>query len=116
MDRKSFEELVSKALADLPNFFKERLDNVDVVIENWPAPRFSKGRLLLGLYQGVPKTTRGGSYTFVLPDKITIFQEPIELIAKGNEQITKDLVQETVQHEIAHHLGISDARLREMKK
>lgn len=116
MDRKSFEEQVSKALEDLPKFFKEKLENVEVTVEDWPAPRFSKGRLLLGLYQGVPKTVRGGSYTFVLPDKITIFQGPIEFVSRGREEIIKDIVIETVQHEIAHHLGISDARLRELKR
>jgi len=108
--------LVQEALKDLPTFFKEKMENVDVVIEDWPNPTYSKGRLLLGLYQGVPKTIRGSGYTMVLPDKITIFKGPIELVSRGNKETVKNLVIDTVQHEIAHHFGISDLRLRELKR
>lgn len=108
--------MVQEALKDLPTFFKEKMENVDVVIEDWPNPTYSKGRLLLGLYQGVPKTIRGSGYTMVLPDKITIFKGPIELVSRGNKETVKNLVIDTVQHEIAHHFGISDLRLRELKR
>ena len=112
----TFEQLVKEALKKLPTFFKEKMENVDVVIENWPNPTYSRGRLLLGLYQGVPKTKRGTGYTMVLPDKITIFKDPIELVSRGDEEAIKNLVVDTVQHEIAHHFGISDQRLRQLKK
>ena len=116
MNIKEFEELVNKALEDLPPFFKEKLENVEVVIDNWPHPSLSQGRLLLGLYQGVPKTSRGSGYTMVLPDKITIYMGPIALVSRGSPDIIKKIVIDTVQHEIAHHFGISDKRLRELKK
>jgi len=116
MTNQEFEQLVTEALVNLPIFFKEKLENVDVVVEEWPSPEMAKGRLLLGLYQGVPKTNRGAGYTMVLPDKITIFKGPIELVSRGNRQAIKNTVVDTVQHEIAHHFGISDARLKELKK
>lgn len=111
----NFEKLVEDALNHIPSFFSEKLENVDLVIENWPSVNQSKGKLLLGLYQGVPKTKRGSNYNMVLPDKITIFQGPIEMVAKGNPESIKKLVIDTVQHEIAHHFGISDRRLDELK-
>ena len=116
LNTQAFEKLVAEALANLPTFFKEKLDNVDVVVEEWPSPDIARGRLLLGLYQGVPKTARGRGYSLVLPDKITIFKGPIELVSRGSKEAIKNLVIDTVQHEIAHHFGISDARLRELKK
>ena len=116
MNTDEFEQLVSEALNDLPTFFKEKMDNVQLVIEDWPDQGYSRERLLLGLYHGVPKTKRGAGYTMILPDKITIFKGPIELVSRGNKEATKNLVIDTVQHEIAHHFGISDRRLRELKK
>lgn len=116
MTSEEFEKLVSKALGDLPQFFKERLDNVDVVIEDWPNQHLGQGRLLLGLYQGVPKPRRGAGYTMALPDKITIYKGPIELVSHGDEETIRNVVIDTVQHEIAHHFGISDVRLRELKR
>lgn len=116
MNKDEFEKLVAEALEDLPPFFKEKMENVEVVVEEWPNPSYSKGRLLLGLYQGVPKTKRGAGYTMVLPDKITIFQGPIQLVSRSRPEAIKNLVIDTVQHEIAHHFGISDTRLRQLKK
>lgn len=116
MSTEDFEKLVQKSLEDLPVYFKQKLDNVAVVIEDWPGVDLARGRLLLGLYQGIPKPKRGINYTMVLPDKITIFQGPIELVSRGDEQMIKNLVLETVWHEIAHHFGISDARLDEIKR
>lgn len=116
MTSEEFSNLVADALETLPNFFKEKLDNVEVVVEEWPSENLSKGRLLLGLYHGVPKTVRGAGYSLVLPDKITIFKGPIEIFSRGNQEAIKNIVIDTVQHEIAHHFGISDARLRELKK
>ncbi|MEX0616205.1 MAG: metallopeptidase family protein [Candidatus Woykebacteria bacterium] len=114
MTYEEFEFLVTESLDKLPSFFKERLDNVDVVVEEWPSYPMGS-RLLLGLYQGVPKTKRGSGYTMALPDKITIFKGPIELVSHENKDVIKKLVTDTVQHEIAHHFGISDSRLKELK-
>ncbi len=71
------------------------------------------GQLLLGLYQGIPLTKRTTNYGLVLPDKVTIFQGPIERLCRTPEQVVKR-VQRTVKHELAHHFGISDDRLREL--
>jgi len=116
MDSKEFEKLVSVALDDLPDIFKEKLENVDIVVENWPNQQHPGRQLLLGLYQGVPKTVRGRGYHIALPDKITIFQGPIEYISGSDKESIRSLVVSTVQHEIAHHFGISDKRLRELNK
>ncbi len=116
MITEDFEKLVDEALEDLPEYFKHKLDNVAIVVEDWPRADVARGRLLLGLYQGIPKPKRGAGYTMVLPDKITIFQRPIELVSRGDEHLIKNLVLDTVWHEIAHHFGISDARIDEIKK
>lgn len=109
IDRRSrFEELVAAALDDLPEDFAEALDNVEVVIEDG-SPR----QPTLGLYRGVPQTERNGNYTWVLPDVITIYRRPIEARCGTDEELTK-MVKHTVIHEIAHHFGISDDRLREL--
>jgi len=121
MEREKFEALVTKAIEELAPEFRERLENVDVVVQDWPTPRqlaavgLKGRRALLGLYQGVPVTKRGGHYGMVVPDKITIFQRPIEAICRSEEEMEGE-IQSVVRHEIAHHFGISDARLRMMKR
>ena len=116
METDEFEKLVIEAVESLPEFFKDKMDNVDLVVEDWPAAEFSRGRLLLGLYQGVPLPARGRGYSLVIPDKITIFQGPIMLVSGGHKDAIKKVVADTVKHEIAHHFGISDARLAEIEK
>lgn len=116
METEAFEKLVREALTNLPKEFKEKIDNVDVVVEEWPSMELAQGRLLLGLYQGVPKTVWGRGLAVRIPDKITIFKGPIEWLARGDEERIKQLVVDTVEHEIAHHFGISDDRLQEIKR
>jgi len=116
MTSNEFEKLVDEALKNLPGYFKEKLDNVEVIVHNWPRPEYARGRLLLGLYQGIPKTTWGRGLATTLPDKITIFKGPIEFLSHGDIELLKKLVVDTVEHEIAHHFGIEDARLRELKR
>jgi predicted Zn-dependent protease with MMP-like domain len=118
-DPEEFEQLVVQALDGLPPFFQEKLQNIEVVVADWPtiaelqAVNLTPGHLLLGLYQGVPLTKRTSQYGLVLPDKVTIFQGPIEQICHTQEQVIQQ-VQRTVKHELAHHFGISDDRLREL--
>ncbi len=120
IDRKTFEELVAAALDDLPEPFLSRLDNVDVVIEPWADAAtlrragVSHPAHLMGFYQGVPQTRRTRGYTLVLPDKITLYQRPIEM-RSGTESEIQQRVVEVLQHEIAHHFGIDDARLDQLK-
>ncbi|MFC1479875.1 metallopeptidase family protein [Candidatus Omnitrophota bacterium] len=119
MERKDFEKLVIKALDNLPGLFKNSLENVDVVIETEPTPKEARSvdamhrRMVLGLYQGVPLARRDHHYGMVMPDKISIFQKNIERICSTDEDVVR-LVTHTVQHELAHHFGISDQRLREL--
>jgi predicted Zn-dependent protease with MMP-like domain len=119
MKRETFERLVAEALDDLPRDIREKLDNVDVVIEDWPDSmtlRMTGLRhplQLLGFYHGVPRTKRTRSYGLVLPDKITIYQRPIEMRSRTTEEM-RATVRRVVRHEIAHHFGIGDDRLREI--
>jgi predicted Zn-dependent protease with MMP-like domain len=122
MDPERFEELVEEALEDLPEEFAARLDNVDVVVERRPPRRVLRemgllGRgTLLGLYHGVPQTSRDTQYGFVMPDQISIYREPIldeaEDVADDDEtdldSAVRDVVRRTVLHEIGHHFGLSD--------
>ena len=121
LSRKEFEGLVVLVLKRLPKFFKKKMKNVDVVVED----RASQDLLsemglqspfeLLGLYQGVPLDRRGFYYGNVLPDKITLFQLPIESLCKTNEEI-EEKVREVVIHEVGHYFGLDDQRLRELEK
>ena len=116
MERQNFEALVSKAVEALPPEFRSNLENVDILIEDWPGPnQISRLGLryktqLLGLYEGVPQTKRDSGYNLVLPDKITIFQRPIELKCRSDNEIEGE-ISRVIRHEIAHHFGIGDATL-----
>jgi predicted Zn-dependent protease with MMP-like domain len=103
-----FEEMVVAALDDLPEDLGQLMRNVAVTVEHDPGPPG-----LLGLYQGVPLTSRTTHYAGVLPDRITIFRQAICAIC-WNEAEVANQVRRTVIHEIAHHFGISDPRLREL--
>ena len=121
MDRQRFEELVSEALERLPPRFAERLSNIDVEVRDWPSPqelrsaRVPAGSLLLGLYRGVPQTRRSQGYNLALPDRISIYQGPIERVCRSDDEV-RERVRRTVLHEIAHHFGWSDAELAEMER
>ena len=120
MTREKFEKLVQEGIKAIPKRFLEKLDNVDIVIEEEPTSyqlkklRAKKNLILFGLYEGVPKTKRW-HYSQVLPDKITIFKGPIERYAKSDSTI-RELVKNTVWHEIAHHFGFSERGVRELEK
>jgi predicted Zn-dependent protease with MMP-like domain len=106
-----FDELVAEALDGLPEWVRMRLSNVAVLVEE-TAPRGRRG--LLGLYEGIAQTDRGGWYSGALPDRITLFRDTIEREARGDPDRLRRVVAHTVAHEIAHHFGISDDRLREL--
>lgn len=119
MDRQEFERLVVETLDNLPEDIQQLLDNVDVTISDWPSPAeiesagLRPGQLLFGLYQGIPLTHRSSHYGLVLPDKITIYQQPIERVRRTPDAI-RTQVRRTVLHELAHHFGLSDERLHEL--
>jgi predicted Zn-dependent protease with MMP-like domain len=119
MNRQTFERLVAQALDELPEKFRQKLDNVEIVVDDWPDPetlRLANVRHpagLLGFYHGVPQTKRTHNYGLVLPDKISIYQRPIEMRCHTMAQV-RATVGRVLRHEIAHHFGISDERLREI--
>jgi predicted Zn-dependent protease with MMP-like domain len=107
-----FEQLVEDALDTLPADLRERMSNVEIVVEDEPPP----GRRLLGLYQGVPLTRRTSRYGGVAPDKITVYRGPlVRLYGQDGESLRRE-VRRVVLHEVAHHFGISDARLIEIDR
>ena len=121
MDRDRFEWLVARAVDGLPEEFRTKLENIDVVVEDWPTLAqlakvgLRRSETLLGLYEGVPLTKRSRHYGLVPPDKITIFQRPIEAKYRYDAEITTE-IQRVVRHEIAHHFGIGDARLKQIER
>ena len=103
-----FEEMVVETLDGLPEELGRLMRNVAVTVEHGPGPRG-----LLGLYQGVPLTSRTTQYSAVLPDKIIIYRQAICAICRTEQEVAEQ-VRQTVIHEIAHHFGIDDDRLREL--
>jgi predicted Zn-dependent protease with MMP-like domain len=119
MNRHTFQRLVIEAINALPQSFQDKLDNVEIVVEDWAdanTVRQAKVRHpadLLGFYRGIPQTKRTHHYGMVLPDKISIYQRPIEMRCTTIEQI-RETIGRVVRHEIAHHFGISDDHLKEI--
>ena len=108
VDPEQFEDMVAAALDGLPEDLGRLMRNVAVTVEHGPGPRG-----LLGLYQGVPLTSRTSQYAGVLPDRITIYQQAICAICDTEDQVVQQ-VRHTVIHEVGHYFGISDEQLREL--
>jgi len=107
-----FEEVVRAAIDGLPPDLATAMSNVAIVVEDDPPP----GMPLLGLYEGVPLTSRSSGYSGVPPDKITIYRLPLERLYGDDPVLLRDQIRRVVLHEIAHHFGISDERLRELDR
>lgn len=120
MNREHFDRIVERVLDSLPEEFAELLDNVVVMTEDAPSAdvlaesEVPEGETLFGLYEGVPLTGRTHDYGLVPPDRITIFQKPIEEACETDEEIA-DQVRRTVLHEIAHFFGIQEGRMDEIE-
>jgi predicted Zn-dependent protease with MMP-like domain len=117
MQRSEFEQLVEEAWLQIPPLFRRRIRNLAIVVEEEPGPeelrlgRVGPGSTLLGLYHGVPLNHRSMSYGMVLPDKISLFQGPIERAARRPEDISR-VVYETLWHEVAHYFGMDEKQVR----
>lgn len=114
--RDRFEELVAEGIDTIPEELSRYIENVAVVVQDWPTPAQQSGHggMLLGLYQGIALTRRSPmSYSGVMPDRITIFRAAHLRITDTEEQL-RHRIAVTVVHEIGHHFGISDERLREL--
>ena len=116
-----FEKIVDAGIAAIPERFLKLLDNVTIVVEDEPSLaqkekfHLRHGWTLFGLYEGIPQSKRGDHYTSVVPDKITIFQKPIENAAKDLEDM-EAIVRNTVWHEIAHYFGLDEEHVREAER
>ncbi|MFA4999096.1 MAG: metallopeptidase family protein [Candidatus Paceibacterota bacterium] len=120
MELEGFEKLVDEAVRDLPEKIRKIMENVAIVIEDSPTREQLKSvgvrynDVLLGLYEGIPQTRWGKGFGGNLPDKITIFQQSIESIARSQEDI-KNLVRDVVWHEIAHHFGFNEKEVKSLE-
>lgn len=121
LTEKEFEKLVEEAINTLPDKYKEKMENIVVVIEDLPSGELLREMKikspygLLGLYRGIPYTRRGIWYRNVMPDKIIIFKKPIEVRCKNKEDI-KESVRKVVIHEIGHYFGLNEAELRRIER
>ena len=113
-DRAAFERIVDGVLAALPGWVVEQIDNLHVVVQDYPSPQQAEhGRHLLGLYEGVSKLRRGNDYFAAAPDRITVFRA-MHLANARSPGGLEEQIRRTVLHELGHHLGIDDDRLREI--
>lgn len=111
VSQKQFEDFVGEALDSLPKRYQDHLNNVVIMVEDDPSPEkraklnLRGGQSLYGLYEGIPLTQRGNNYSFVLPDKITIFKNPTEASVDSIDEL-KEHIRHTVWHEVAHFYGL----------
>ena len=121
MTRERFTQLVEEALREIPRRFRREMKNVAVIVEDEPSPailaemEIEPGDTLFGLYQGTPLPERGWSYGNALPDRISIFQAPIEEACRDDEEI-RDCVAETVIHEFGHYFGMNEEEIEEIEE
>ncbi len=114
MDQERFEQIVEEEFERVPDLFRQKLENVRIVVEEEPGSQRLRSRgLLLGLYEGVPLSKRGSDYGVypVIPDTITLFRKNIESIA-ANEEEVRYQIRMTLIHEIGHYYGMSEAEIR----
>ena len=120
MELEQFEELVRRGLEMIPDEIAKQMSNVDIEVQDTPSQQqlasagVPRGHTLLGLYVGIPLTRRTSGYNMAMPDRIIIFQRPLEA-RSGDDNELVERVRETVIHEVAHHFGISDERLDEFE-
>lgn len=112
MTNRDIEKIAEETIAALPEYFRGKMDNVVIIVQDKPTPSQIRrmGRTLLGLYEGIPLSERGTGYSGALPDKITLFRHNLESDCEDEEELSR-LVAHTVLHELAHHFGISDEEL-----
>ena len=121
MKRHAFDALVADALAGIPSQFREALANLAITVENEPSPALLREMeieppdTLLGLYQGTPLTERGASYGNALPDRILLFQGPLERASEDEDDLIV-AIGETLIHEIGHYFGLSEEEIEEIEE
>ncbi len=116
-----FDHLITRAMDELPQEYIRGLENVAIVYEDEPTEeqkikmKLDHNHLLLGLYEGIPLTQRGAGYTFVLPDKITLFKNSILAVVYDEVQLFEQ-IKRTLWHEMAHYYGLSHGRMDELQQ
>lgn len=116
-----FEALMTRAMDELPQQYITGLDNVAITYADEPTAEqlkkqgIRRGQLLLGLYEGIPRTQRGTGYSLVLPDKITLFKLPILSVTRTPEELFEQ-IKRTLWHEIAHHYGLGHDRIHSLER
>jgi len=119
LDLEEFEKLVSRALAEIPRVFMEKLENLEIIVEEEPSSEvleslgLNQGELLFGLYQGVPRPDKSFFQVTLLPDRITLFRLPLLKACRTKKDIM-DQIGKTVVHEIAHYFGFSEQEIRKL--
>jgi predicted Zn-dependent protease with MMP-like domain len=117
----AFDRLVTRAMDELPQEYIRGLENVVITYDDEPSDeqkikmKLDHNHLLLGLYEGIPLTHRGNNYSFVLPDKITLFKNSILAVARTPEELFEQ-IKRTLWHEMAHYYGLSHARMDELQR
>ncbi len=115
---RQFEQIVEDAVLGLPDEFAEKLENIEIIVEDEPDDdtvermKLERGRVLLGLYHGVPRTARHESAPPIYPDRITIYRLPILAVCRTPRQV-REQIRDTVIHEIGHHFGLTDADMHD---
>ena len=115
-----FDDLISKAMNELPQKYIKGLENVAIVMADDPTPeqiskmKLDRSQRLLGLYEGIPLTSRGASYNFVLPDKITLFKNSILAVANNDQEVFEQ-IKRTLWHEIAHYYGLDHTQIGKLQ-
>ena len=119
MDRDAFDQIVERAFQRIPTFYRRRIQNVAIVVEQKPSPATLRaasvgpGNTLLGLYQGIPATKRPWSAAAGLPDRISLYQGPLERMATSTAELER-MVEDTLWHEIGHYFGLDEDELEKM--
>lgn len=118
ISRQEFEEVAAEAIQTLPDNFAQNIENVEVMVEDYPSLEVRKSMGvrqggLLGLYTGTPLNKRSATYAPLYPDRIFLYQKNIESFCRSREELIEQ-IQRTVLHEIGHYFGIDDKRLREL--
>lgn len=117
----TFDNLISQAMDELPQEYIKGLNNVAILYADDPdeyqiqKSGLREGNILLGLYEGIPLTKRGGNYTFVLPDKITLFKHSMMMVAHDPQQLYEQ-IKRTLWHEIAHYYGLDHERIHDLER
>ena len=119
LSESEFEDLIQLAISELPDEILEHMNNIAITIANWPSSEelhragVAAGSWLFGLYEGIPLTKRSSHYGLVAPDRIILYRGPLQTVFRAPSRM-REQVRRTVVHEIAHHFGIDEARIRQL--